>query len=89
LTSQGIRTYEKAIKGVTTVLNSITMVLMAVMMFLGAADVVGRYIFNRPIIRTLEMSEVILVSMSMLGLARTQLAKGHIKLEYFTARLSP
>lgn len=80
--------YEKAIKGITMVFNTIAMAVLAFMMFLGAADVIGRYVFNRPIMGTLEMSEVFLASMTMLGLGGTQLIKAHISVDLFTRRMS-
>lgn len=70
------------------VLDSVAIVVLAAMMLLGAADVIGRYIFNRPIVGTLEMGEVFLATMSMLGLAGTQLAKGHISVDLITMRIS-
>ncbi len=81
--------FQIIVKTIANVLNYIGLVLLAVMMLLGAADVVGRYIFNRPIIGTQEISEVLLGSMTMLGWAATQTARGHVNVDLVTTRLSP
>ena len=88
MTTRGVSTFQKTIKGITTVLNSSGMVLLAILMLLGTADVIGRYFFNSPIIGTREIGELILGSMTMLGWAGTQLVKGHIKVDLFLVHFS-
>lgn len=81
--------FERSIKGITSVLSYIGVVLLAVLMFLGTADVFGRYVFTKPIIGTREIGEVILGSMVMLGWGSTQFVKGHVNVELFLVRFSP
>lgn len=78
----GAGRFEKNIKGVTSLFDSMGMVLLVVLMFLGTADVIGRYLFNKPIIGTLEVSQVLLGSIAMLGLAGTQVVKGHVNVDF-------
>ena len=46
-------------------------------MFLGAADVLGRYLFNHPITGTYEISQILLASIVFFGLAYTQYEDKH------------
>lgn len=57
------------------------------LMLLVGADVVGRYIFGRPVYGAFEVSEAFLSFVVFLGLAYTQHMKGHIKIEMVVQRL--
>ena len=63
--------------------------MLFVLMLQGAADVIGRYIFNRPIIGTMERGQVLLALMVFLGWGYTQIVKGHVNVEFFLFRVSP
>jgi len=52
-------------------------------------DVIGRYVFNRPIAGSLDIGEIVLVVMVFFGLAYTQLHKAHIRIDVISSRLSP
>jgi len=71
------------------VLNAIGMAMLFVLMVQGAADVTGRYVFNKPIIGTLERGQVLLALMVVLGWGYTQMARGHVSVEFFTSRFPP
>ena len=62
--------------------------MLLVMMFLGTADVTGRYLFNKPIWGTVEIFEILLPGIVLFSLAHTQDTKSHIKVELFYSRLS-
>jgi TRAP-type C4-dicarboxylate transport system permease small subunit len=68
-------------------LGSSTIVLF--LMVLVVADVTGRYVFNSPVPMTYEIGSFMLVFIVFLGMAYTQRAGSHIKVEFLTLRLSP
>ena len=63
-------------------------VLLA-MLLLGIADVMGRYFFNRAIVGTLEIFEIMIPAMVLLSLAYTQQVKAHVTVDILCARLPP
>lgn len=68
-------------------LGSSTVVLA--LMVLVVADVTGRYVFNSPVPMTYEIGAFLLVFIVFLGMAYTQRAGSHIRVEFLTLRLSP
>jgi len=81
--------FDNAVTRIARVLANISVALLAIMLFLGVADVLGRYIFNRPVTGTLEVFEILLPGIVMLSVAYTQLNKAHIRVELLFNRLSP
>ncbi len=63
--------------------------MLAVMMFLTASDVALRYVFNRPIPGAYELTEFMMPILVAFGLAYTAVHKGHIRIDFLIARLSP
>ncbi len=57
-------------------------ILMA-LMFLSAADVIGRFFFNHPITGTYEISTVMMGAVVLLGWAYTQRSGGHVTVDMF------
>ncbi len=55
--------------------------LIVSMMLLTTADVVGRYIFNAPIMGATEAVEMLLVGVVFLGVAYVQSRRGHVEIE--------
>jgi len=78
--------FEKGIKKMSNVLMYVGTSMLLIMMLLGTADVVGRYLFNSPIIGTIEIFEILLPIISLLGLAYTQKEKGHIRVDLLYSR---
>ena len=64
-------------------------IILTAMMFLVTADVLGRYLFNRPIHGTTEITEFMMVGLLYFTLAHTQADKAHIRVEMFISHLSP
>ena len=81
--------FEKGISMMSNVLMYVCGVLLLVMLFLGIADVAGRYLFNKPIIGTVEVFEVLLPAMVLLSLAYTQQLKAHVTVDLFCSKLPP
>ena len=57
------------------------------MMVLIVGEVVARYFFNRPITGTMEITELLLVSLISFGLGYVTHQKGNITVEFFVSRL--
>jgi TRAP-type C4-dicarboxylate transport system permease small subunit len=55
-------------------------------MLLGAANVIGRFIFNSPIIGAIEFSQVLMAGSFLLALASTQARKQHTTITDLIAR---
>ena len=62
------------------------MLLLAPLMALTVADVIGRSLVNKPIPGTFELSEYMLAVIVLLGAAYTQQVKGHVAVDFFTGR---
>jgi TRAP-type C4-dicarboxylate transport system permease small subunit len=57
-------------------------------MALGTVDVVSRYLFNKPILGTLEIFEILLPAIVLLGLGYTQENRAHVRMEILVSHLS-
>lgn len=77
----------------TSVLGSggrfLSAAVLLVLMLYVTADVCSRFFFGAPFKGTLEMSQMGLAIVIFLSIAYTQAAKGHVRMELFTGRLSP
>jgi TRAP-type C4-dicarboxylate transport system permease small subunit len=81
-----IGSLERAANSISNTLVRISMGMLLVMMLLGFADVLGRYVFNRPITGTLEIFEILLPGIVLFGLAYAQRVKAHIAVDVFYSR---
>ncbi|MFH1488921.1 MAG: TRAP transporter small permease [Pseudomonadota bacterium] len=75
--------FEKIVHQISSVSNSIGAGILFLLMAAGAADVIGRYLFNAPINGTIERSELMLGLMVFLSWGYTQIKKGHVNVELF------
>lgn len=78
-------------KGILTVSRYLTWVsgcTIFAMMFLVSADVWARYIMKQPIKGSIDIGEMMLVLIGFLGMAHTQVEKGHVRVEILISRLS-
>ncbi len=78
---------EKGVRPISRSLNRVGMALLLVMMLFVSADVALRYVLNRPIKGTLELTEFMLVAVIFLGLAYTQAGEGHVGVTLVVDRL--
>jgi TRAP-type C4-dicarboxylate transport system permease small subunit len=62
--------------------------LFLLMMFLGAFDIIGRYLFNKPIGGTMEISSIMMGGIVLLCWAFTQRNHGHVNVELFVSHYS-
>ncbi len=78
---------EKAINTVSQAIHGIGGVVLALMMLLTATDVIGRYLFNRPVDGSTELNEVMLAIVVFFGVAYTATQKGHVRVEILVSAL--
>ena len=65
------------------------MKLVMTLMILTTGDVIGRDFFDKPIPGTFELSEYMLAVVILLSAAYTQQVKGHVAVDFVTARFGP
>ena len=83
-----IAKFEKIVFTFAKYLCTISSILLALMMFLAASDVILRYLFHRPLTGAKGMVEVMLALCTSLGVAYSEVIKRHITIDFLTNRLS-
>lgn len=81
--------FKKLANGVRYVENiflGIGVFFFVALMFLGAADVIGRYAFNKPIMGALEISEVLMAGVILFGWAYAMRQGAHVRVDLFISR---
>ena len=78
----------KSVSLITISLVYVCMSLLFLMMALGTVDVMSRYLFNKPILGTLETFEILLPAIVLLGLGYTQRNNAHVRMEILVSHLS-
>lgn len=79
----------KIIESISHAMNAVAMGVLAAMMLLTVADVSLRYVFNRPITGTTEMTEFMIVLVGFLGLAWCAVKGAHLKIDSVVSRFPP
>jgi TRAP-type C4-dicarboxylate transport system permease small subunit len=79
--------FRRWVKRISEWMVVVSCVMLAVMMFVSVADVVGRYFFNKPIEGTWELTGMSLVVCGSFAMAYTQYVKGHIQVNIICDRL--
>ena len=82
------KTFAKGVHLINSALRYVCMSLLFFMMVLGTCDVMGRYLFNKPILGTFEIFEILLPAIVLLGLGYTQGNNAHVRVEILLSRLS-
>lgn len=85
---RGVLLAKRATISVAKWMHAVAAATLVVMMMLGAADVCGRYAFNRPILGTLDLTEFMMVLVVFLGFAQVQVEKGNVTLSIAVERWS-
>lgn len=80
---------EKSVHFIGNIFTGVGGVLFMCLMFLGAGDVIGRYLFNKPIMGTMEASEIMMAGIVLLAWAYTQRTGGHVRVNLFVNRYPP
>jgi TRAP-type transport system small permease protein len=79
--------FKNLIGHIASVVNRIGVFFVLVMMILTTADVILRYVFNRPILGVFEMTEFMMLIVVGFALAYTQLMKNNINVELISNKL--
>ena len=87
--SQPVSRFRRVVKRITEVMVVISAIMLAVMMFISVADVVGRELFLSPIDGAWEMVSMAFIVCGATAIGYTQLVKGHIQINLVSDRLSP
>jgi TRAP-type transport system small permease protein len=74
---------EKGIRWAGTAFVYLSVFLFVLLMVLDTADVIGRKFFDRPIIGTMEISQVLMGGVVLLGWSYTQRYRGHVFVDMF------
>ncbi|KMY68077.1 C4-dicarboxylate ABC transporter substrate-binding protein [Desulfocarbo indianensis] len=78
---------KELIQRITKGVGYVGMFLLIPMMLLISTEVTTRFVWDRPIPGTLELSSYMLSIFVLLGIAYTQQAKGHVRVTMLTTRL--
>lgn len=78
-----------AVNGISRKTAWISGTILFLLVFFIASDVIGRYVFNRPIKGSNDIAEVMLIPLAFLAMAYTQLMKGHVRVKLVYSRFSP
>lgn len=68
-------------------LNIAGTLLIVFMMLFTMSEIIGRYLFNRPIKGHVEIVEMVMAGVVFLGIAFTQKVGGHVRMELFVVRV--
>lgn len=83
-----LKKVEKGLNSISTFLAMIAAFVLAAMMLLTVADVIGRYFLNHPIKGTWELVGLLLVCAGTWGLGYCQMEKAHISITILLERFS-
>ncbi len=78
---------QRIARTISHILGSAGIGFIIILMFITCIDVLGRYIFNRPLSGTYELSELCMASLTLLGWAYTQALKSHIDIDLLYTHL--
>ena len=79
---------EALVTKTTTIFTWISGLTILAMMGLIVADVTARYLLKSPMKGAMDLGQMMLILIGFLGMAYTQSEKGHVRVEFVTARLS-
>jgi len=81
-----LRALEGSARKIEGWLLSLAVWMLLFMMFLGAVDVIGRYLLGKPIKGALEISQLMMAGVALLLWGYTQAVKGHISVDILLSR---
>lgn len=82
-----LKTIEPKIRIIEDYLNLSSVLIIMFLMFFASAEILGRYIFNRPIPGHVEIVELIMAGVVFFGIAYTERVGGHVRMELFVTRV--
>jgi TRAP-type C4-dicarboxylate transport system permease small subunit len=84
-----INQMDKGLSKVTKWAQMVGLVFLALLMFLTAVDVFLRYVFNRPILGSMELTQAFMVISISFSIGYTAIVKEHVIVDLFVLRLPP
>ncbi len=82
-----VESFERLIKKATIKINAAGAFTSLLMVVLVTVHVISRAIFNKPLIGTVELEELMIVILVFCGIAYTQVTGNHISVDFITSRL--
>ena len=82
-----LESYRKIVDTASTICNVISQIFAAILTLVVAADAAGRYLFNRPIPGSLEITELMMVFIVFLAFAYVDSKDGHVRVDLVISRL--
>jgi len=79
----------RAVFQISRTINIVGLVMAALMTLFIVADVIGRYLFNRPITGSFEILAFMMAILVAFGLAYTAVRGGHISIDLVMSRFAP
>jgi TRAP-type C4-dicarboxylate transport system permease small subunit len=77
------------LRRVIDVANVLSFTSLALMALITVVDVGGRYLLNRPLLGSLEMSELLMVFLVFGAFSVTELHNGHVEVDVLVNRMGP
>lgn len=74
---------------ISRAINSLGLIMAVLITLLTVTDIIGRYLFNCPIVGSYEMNAYMMVVLVAFGLAYTEIRGGHIRIHSVISRLTP
>jgi len=78
----------KVVRPVSVAFHSVGIGVLTAMMFLTGADVTLRYVFNRPITGSFELTAYMMAIIVSFGLAYCAVMKGHVRVDFVISRFA-
>ena len=88
MTDRIFRTMESMVKGFNKVLVFIASLMMAGLMIIVCVDLTLRYFFNSPLLWGTEVTEILLLYITFLGMAWVFREDGHVVIDVFTSQIT-
>jgi TRAP-type transport system small permease protein len=73
--------------GAATVASAVAVAALALLAAVTVLDVGGRYLLNKPVFGSIEISEFLMVILGFGGLALAEMRNGHITVDFFVSAL--
>jgi TRAP-type C4-dicarboxylate transport system permease small subunit len=88
MTDRIFRTMESIVKGFNKVFVFIASLMMAGLMIIVCVDLTLRYFFNSPLLWGTEVTEILLLYITFLGMAWVFREDGHVVIDVFTSQIA-
>lgn len=85
--SRAVDSINRVVQPISRAIHSVGLAVLVAMMLLTFADVALRYIFNRPIGGSFDITELMMVVVVSLGFAYCGVVKGHVSVDLLVSRI--